>query len=76
MAHDLEDQGWFRQFDIEAERAGEYVELYESLGNEVCVAPVTPALMQTEECARCFLAICDRYVIIYTRSVENVHEAE
>ncbi|MFQ5857109.1 MAG: hypothetical protein ACE5LU_15975 [Anaerolineae bacterium] len=67
MSQDLEAQGWVRQFTVEAERADEYVELYESLGNEVRVETVTPDLMVTEECATCLLATCDKYVIIYTR---------
>lgn len=67
LAQELGAQGWIRQFTVEAERAGEYVELYESLGDEVRVEPVTPDLMVAEECATCLLATCDRYVVIYTR---------
>jgi len=72
---ELEAQGWTRQFTVEVERADEYVELYESLGNEVRVEPVTPDLRVAlrpvqdvaEECATCLLAAGDRYVVIYTR---------
>ena len=67
LAQKLEAQGWIRQFTVEAERAEEYVQLYESLGNEVRVEPVTPALQMTEECSTCLLAACNRYVVIYTR---------
>jgi hypothetical protein len=56
-----------RQFTVELARVAEYVELYESLGHEVRVEPVTPDLMVSEECATCLLAACDRYVFIYTR---------
>lgn len=63
-------KGWTRQFTVEVERADEYVELYEEMGNEVRVEPVTPDLQETEECATCFLAACDRYVVIYTRPRE------
>ncbi len=74
MSHKLEAEGWVRQFTVEAERADEYVELYEEMGHEVRVEPVTPDLMVDEECATCLLAICDRYVVIYTRPRE--HESE
>ena len=50
--------------------------LYESLGDEVRVEPVTPELMVAEECATCLLAACDRYVVIYTRPGEGVNEPE
>jgi hypothetical protein len=73
QARELEAQGWTRQFTIEAERADEYVELYESLGDEVRVEPVTADLMAAEECATCLLAACDKYVVIYTRSGGNEH---
>jgi deoxyadenosine/deoxycytidine kinase len=69
-AQELEAQGWIRQFTVEAERADEYVELYEEMGHEVRVEPVTPDLMVSEECAACLLAACDKYVIIYTRPKE------
>jgi hypothetical protein len=67
LARELETQGWTRQFTIEVERADEYVELYESLGNEVRVEPVTPDLLVSEECTACILAARERYRIIYTR---------
>jgi len=75
-AHDLEAQGWIRQFIVESERADEYVDLYESLGNEVRIEPVTPDLMVADECATCLLATCDRYVVIYTRPREHNHGSE
>jgi hypothetical protein len=68
LAQELEAQGWVQRFTIEAERADEYVELYQSLGDEVRVELVTPELMASEECAVCLLAACDAYRIIYTRS--------
>lgn len=67
LERDLEAQGWIRQFTIEAERADEYVELYESLGNEVRVEPVTPDLLVSEECTACILAAREKYRVIYTR---------
>ena len=71
---ELVAQGWIRQFTIEAGRADEYVELYESLGDEMRVEPVTPDLMPAEECATCLLAACDKYVIIYARQMEYEDE--
>jgi hypothetical protein len=67
LVRELEAQGWTRQFTIEVERADEYVELYESLGNEVRVEPVTPDLLASEECTACILAAREKYRIIYTR---------
>lgn len=76
MSQNLDVQGWTRQFTVEVERADEYVELFEELGEEVRVVSVTPDLMVAEECATCLLATCDRYVIIYTQSREHQHGSE
>lgn len=76
LAGELEAQGWTRQFTVEAGRADEYVELYESLGDEVRVEPVTPDLMAGEECAACLLVACEEYVIIYTHPKECEDEPE
>jgi len=65
-----------RRFIVEAERAGEYVELYESLGEEVRVELVTHDLLTPEGCATCLLATCDKYVVIYTHFREEVYEPE
>ena len=46
---ELEAPGWTRQFTTEVERANEYVELYESLGNEVRLEPLTPELLAAEQ---------------------------
>jgi hypothetical protein len=67
LAQELEAQGWVRRFTIEAERAVEYVELYESLGDEVRVEPVTPESLGSEECTACILAARQKYRVIYTR---------
>ncbi len=64
---ELEKQGWIRQFDMDAGREDEYIELYESLGDEVRVEKMSPDLMEAEKCATCLLADCNKYVIIYTR---------
>ena len=67
---ELEAEGWIRQFIIEAERADEYVELHESLGNEVRVLQVSPETLPAEECTECIMAAPDRFVVIYTRPRE------
>jgi hypothetical protein len=72
VSNELEAQGWTRQFTVEIERADEFVELYESLGNMVRVEAVNPDLMVAGECAECLLAASDRYVIIYTRPLSAV----
>lgn len=70
LTQELEAQGWVRRFTVEAERADEYVELYQSLGDEVRVEPVTPELLAVEECADCLLAASDKYIVIYTRPTD------
>ena len=67
---DLASQGWVRQFTIDADRVDEYIELYEELGEEVRIEPLTPDLMVNEECTTCILNECEKYVIIYTRTRE------
>jgi hypothetical protein len=72
-AHELKAQGWIRRFDIETERADEYVEVYESIGDEVWVVRMIPELMVREECAARFaMADYDKYVIIYTRRIDSI----
>jgi hypothetical protein len=66
-AKELELQGWIRQFTVEANRASEYAQLYEELGQEVRVVPAAPNIMRAEECTTCQMTQCDAYVIIYTR---------
>jgi hypothetical protein len=73
---ELVAQGWTRQFTIELERADEYVELCESLGDEVRVEPVTSDLMVAEECATRLIAACDKYMVIYTWPGGGVNEPE
>ena len=61
----LEKKGWEKKFTIEEHRVEEYIELYESLDQEVRVEPVVPGEM--EGCAECFKADCDKYRVIFTR---------
>lgn len=67
-AGDMGTLGWTLQFTIEAERVQEYVELYESLGNEVRVKPAHLGSLQEDACATCLDAASGRYLAIHTRS--------
>lgn len=62
-------EGWERRHLADAERAAESVELYESLGYEVRVEPLTPDDFGPQ-CAECALAACHACVRIYTRRKE------
>jgi hypothetical protein len=62
----LEEKGWERKFIIEEHRVNEYVELYESLDQEVRVEPVIPS--EIEGCSECFKTECTNYRVIYTRN--------
>jgi len=62
---ELEREGWVRQFTADEPRLSEAVELYESLGLEVHLEPVTPD-ESAEECQICFQE-GDGYKTIYTR---------
>ncbi len=63
---ELEREGWVRQFTTDEPRLSEAVELYEFLGLEVRLEPVTPGEL-TEECQVCFEVDGERYKTIYTR---------
>lgn len=62
---ELEREGWVKQFTADESRLSEAVELYESLGFEVHLEPVTPD-DSAEECQICFQGD-ERYMMIYTR---------
>ena len=64
-------KGWIRQFTVDSSRVNEYISLYESLGNQVQMVPMTPDLMTSEECAACLSAECDKSVILFTRPRED-----
>lgn len=66
-----EAQGWLRRFMVEAGRADECIELYESLGHDVRMRPVRADSLVDEECATCLLAASHRYVVIYTRLMDE-----
>lgn len=61
----LEEQGWTKRFTIEEQRASEYVDLYEILGEEVRIEHFIPN--GTEECQVCFTVESSKFRTIYTR---------
>ncbi len=62
---ELEADGWVRKFTVEEQRIAEYVELYESLDQEVRIVPVIPD--EIEGCTTCFEVECNKFKAIYTR---------
>ena len=63
---ELKRRGWMRQFTTDEPRLSEAVELYESLGYEVHLEPVS-FNEASEACKTCLLADCSRYKTIYIR---------
>jgi hypothetical protein len=59
-------EGWTMRTTIDEPRLSELVELYEELGLEVMLRPVSQAELG-EQCAECMMADPDRYRTIYTR---------
>ena len=58
---DLLAEGWFV---ADEPRLSEAVEIYEEMGLEVALLPVSP---EHEECTECIKQDPDRYRVIYTR---------
>ena len=58
--------GWERQTTTDEPRLSELVELYEELGFEVLLRPISSAELGGE-CQECYLAEPERYRTIYTR---------
>ena len=63
--------GWERMTTIDEPRLSELVELYEELGFEVLLRPVSAEELG-QECAECVLAAPERYRTIYTRRGRDV----
>lgn len=61
-----EIEGWTARNTIDEPRLSELVELYEELGFEVMLRPVSPG-DAGRVCAECVLVDPDRYRTIYTR---------
>lgn len=58
--------GWDRRFVIEAARAADLVKLYEDVGFEVAVDPVSPGQLQ-DECLDCRLVARLGFAQVYVR---------
>ena len=58
--------GWTRRTTIDEPRLSELTELYQELGFEVMLRPVSEEELG-EACNECFLKDPDRYRTIYTR---------
>ena len=63
---ELEKEGWVKQTTIGEPRLSEIVELYESLGYEVRLEPVTLDELD-EECRRCYEGEIDDVKTVYVR---------
>lgn len=63
---ELAREGWGKKFVAAEPKLSEYVKMYDELGFEVHLEPVTPQEL-AQECSTCFLAQCDMYRTIYTR---------
>ena len=59
-------EAWERRFMADSRRLNEYVELYSSMGFEVCAEPVRAEEIGPE-CGDCSLVMCRLFVTIYTR---------
>jgi hypothetical protein len=65
-SEELLAQGWTRMFTMDEPRLSEAVEMYEQLGLEVRLEPVTTD-SDSEECQVCFEEEPGRYKLIWTR---------
>lgn len=66
---ELSANNWERRSIVDDSRLSELVEIYESLGFEVHLEPVTPEVMEllNGECNTCYIKNQERFKIIYTR---------
>ncbi len=62
----LAREGWKKKFTCDADRVDEFVEMYESIGFEVRVEPVSPDDPDLT-CQACFGGNREGYKTIYTR---------
>jgi len=63
-------EGWTKKFTCDADRVSEFVEMYESIGFEVRVEPVSPDDPDLT-CQACFVGNREGYKTIYTRKIEK-----
>ena len=61
---------WERQTTTDEPRLSELVELYEELGFEVMLRPISREELG-QDCQECYLAEPERYRTIYTRRATN-----
>ncbi len=66
LSKEVEKEGWIKQTTIGEPRLSEIVELYKSIGYEVCVEPATLSELN-EECRRCYGNEIDELKTVYTR---------
>jgi len=65
--------GWVRKTITDEPRLTELVELYESIGFEVHLEPLSSELLKLmgEECKACYIGNWERYKVIFTRKNKN-----
>ena len=66
LGEDVEITGWERRTTTDEPRLSELVELYEELGFEVMLRPISREELG-QECQECYLAEPERFRTIYTR---------
>ena len=67
--------GWERRTTTDEPRLSELVELYEELGFEVMLRPISSAELG-DECQECYVAEPERYRTIYTRKDNDTISGE
>ncbi|MCG6963061.1 MAG: hypothetical protein LJE95_07320 [Acidobacteria bacterium] len=62
----VDEEGWTKQTTTDEPRLSELVELYQELGFEVQLRPVSREDLGAD-CAECYLVFPERFRTIYTR---------
>lgn len=70
MSEKLEKKGWIKRTTIGEPRLSEIVELYESLGYQVRVEPLTLGDLD-EECRSCYENEADELKTVYIRKKDS-----
>ena len=78
---ELVKRGWTKRFVANEPRLSEMVELYQSMGHEVHLEPLSPvecdsASEESQECRACFKGFEDQYKFIYTRPKKGESEQD
>ena len=66
ITREVDLEGWTMRTTTDEPRLSELVELYEELGLEVMLRPVSQAELG-DQCTECMMADPERYRTIYTR---------